>query len=458
MRWKTTLILLLAVIVAGAYVSLVELKRPTSREKERLRRQVIAINPQEVTQIAVDLPLVKGTFTREGQSWKLAPKNVRANTPLITSLLGEASPLYADRVLSSPRGGEFQLKDFGLDPAVGWTSVAMKNGITTLFFGDAAPVGGGRYVKVSGRPEVFIVPQAVFEQINQKLDVYRDPLLVDFQGWVIKDVGVKTKNNTFSLTRQESEWQMIKPVSDSTDQTAMNAFLNQLEQLQIRRFVDDAPQVENISTWGFDQPRAEIAVSYGQPAVTTTLFFGKPLPDDGSLIYAKQSNEPSVYAVALADLEQLIKDPRTLRSKVCFQFFTANVTKVETRWPGHNWTIEKQADGQWKEFSDAAMLDKSRVETLLNTLADLRLNEIVEDAPKDKKRYGLGVPRGTLTVWTTDRQLPQRIEFGKTTGEAGNLYAFLIDRQAVAILPAMLAGLLDTVTDQWKPSADAARS
>ena len=453
MRWKTTTILLAVTIGIGAYVSLYELKQPLPEERERRSKDLLNIPSESVTQLVLDLPNAKVTLTREGSSWKLAPQNVRADPDRIGQILNSASALSAERILSGTAQRPPDLKAFGLDPALGWMTLVANGTPTTVLVGDTTPVQAHRYIKVSNRPEVFVIPSALVESMDQPSDTFRDPLFIRFDSWLADQLTVAAPTSTLSLARQDNEWRVTQPVADQADRSEINALLSSLGGIRIQRFVDDAPRVEQLAAWGFDHPKAEVTLRLrGEPSVSTTLFFGKPLADHAAWVYAKRSDEPSLYAVSAADVDALLKDPNTLRAKACFAFFTSSVTKLEVAKPGTSWTIERK-DHQWQEAESHAGLQAERVEAFLNKLSDLRLSGFVEEAPSDLSRYGLQSPDGTITVWTGNPDKPQKLLVGSPLEGSKDHYGRMEGRNAIIQLPEMIDGLLATTLEQLRPPA-----
>ena len=453
MRWKSTLVLLAATIGIGAYISLYEIRQPLPEERERRVKRILSIPPETVTQLVFDLPQTKVTLTRAGSMWTLSPNGIRADPELIGQILNHTSSLMAERVLSASPERPLDLKVFGLDPALGWVTLVANGTPTTVLIGGTTPVQDNRYLKISNRPEVFIIPSELFDAVNQPAEAFRDPRLIRVDSWLVDELTMTTPTATCSLLRRDNQWQLTRPFADLADRSEVNALLNRLAGVRIKRFVDDAPQVERTSEWGFDQPTAEITLrQHREPQTTTTLFFGKSLADDPSLVYAKRSDEPPLYAVAAADVDALLKDPHGLRAKACFEFFTNSVTRVEVRRETAQWTIERTGD-QWQETGTGLPLEAERVEDFLNTLSDLRLGGFVEDAPSDLGRYGLQEPDGTITVWMNDQEKPQKLRVGAVIEGFANRYGLIDGRDAVVRLPDVITELLATSLDQFRPAA-----
>lgn len=460
MRWKTTVVLLVVTVAAGAYVSLYEIRQPSREEREQLSKQVLDVPSDTVTQLVLDLPEAKVTLTRSGPTWRLSPNGMRADGTLVSRLLNHLAPLRAERILSDAPGKPLEPKSFGLEPAVGRVSLVAQGTPTTLLIGETTPVKGNRYVKVIGRSEIFVVPERLFEDANQPLEQFRDSLLMRFNAWQAEGLAVTSAASACTLTRRDNRWRLsavpgaspaglTQPLEDLADRSEVNALLSSLAGLPIKRFLNDAPQVESVPTWGFDAPKAEVTLRQsGESPVT--LFFGSPLPEEPSLVYAKRADEPSIYAVAAANVESLIRDPHGLRAKNCFEFFTSQVAKLEVLREGTRWTIARR-DGAWNAEGADAALDAQRVEALLNDVADLRVSGFVEDAPSDLARYGLEPPRGTITVWTSDQEQLQRLLVGDPIEPSASRYGRIEGRPAVVRLP-------ETITDVLAKTLDSLRT
>ncbi|MBI3330516.1 MAG: DUF4340 domain-containing protein [Candidatus Omnitrophica bacterium] len=447
MRWKTTVLLLVLTVGVGAYVSLYELKQPTPEERERRSRQVISIAPASVSRLEIALPQAGVSVVRDGTTWRMSPAQVRADPERIERILRDVNPLMAERVLSGTPEAPLDPSAFGLSPPVGRISLHADGAPTSLLLGETTAVHGNRYLQVEGRPEVFVVPPALFEDANQPTETFRDPRLVRLDPWAVDQLALAAPEVTLSLTRTDNRWTLTQPLEDRADRAEVTALLRTLADIQIRRFVEDQPQSEGLASWGLEHPALEVTVARGTPAVATTLVFGGALPDDPSLVYAKRSDEPPLYAVAAADLEPLRRDPHGLRERACFELFADLASRIEVTREGATWALER-TDGRWQEAGSGEELASERVEAWLNQVAELRASGFEDDAPSDLVRYGLAPPSGAITVRTTDREEPQRLLIGSTVDGSGSRYGRIEGRAAVVRLPESVVELLAPLADE----------
>ena len=450
MHWRTTAILLLATLGIGTYISLHDLKAPTRAERESLTKQVISLPPESVTQLTLQVPTGKIVVERTDGGWRLIPQGVRADESRVTGLLEQTSPLAAQRVLSGSPKKPLDYAAYGLAPEAGSLTLTAKGRATTVLFGDKTPVGTLRYAKRADRPEVYVVPAALFDESDVPLEQFRDPALIPIKSWTAESLTVASQRASFSLRRQGENWELTQPIEDRAERGGVTTLLNRVGSLRISRFVDDAPPVERLSEWGFDRPMAELTVTGADAPKPIRVFFGKPLAEAAEMVYAKRSDEPALYAVAASDVEALLVDSHGLRSKACFEFFTGQVTKIALENGRTRWSAVKQAE-RWKAEGTNAELETKRVEDFLNTAADLRLGGFVEDAPADLVRYGLAPPQGTIAIWTAGAAAPQRLLIGEAIEKTTNRYGRIEGRAAVVRLP-------DVATELLKITADSLRS
>src|SRR3989338_2654431 len=439
MKWKSTLVLLVVTVALGAYVSLYELKQPSSETRERLAKQLVRFDPQVVQRVTIEASHGALALVRTDGTWRLEDPPVRADGALIDGILQDLKDLLITRTLEA---GDAPLDPtaYGLEPAKARIVVTTSEEALTVLFGETTAVGSHRYVKRADVPEIHVVTDGLYDTIDEPRYTFRDHQLVRFNSWETTDVVVKAPTVHVMLQRTENVWRLIQPLADVADRAEVGGLLSRLAGLQIQRFVTDVPGDAPLSTWGLDQPTTEVTVVQPDDA-RITLRFGAPLADDAGLVHAQRSDESSIYAVAAKDVETLQRDPHGLRSTVCLEVFTSEVTKVQHTAGAKTWTIER-SDGTWKD-SEGAGLDSDRVETWLRTLADLRPAGFIDDAPGDLAPYGLGPPAVTIAVWTGTEE-PQRLLFGAMVPETENHYGRIEGRAPVIRLPKEANTLLTT--------------
>lgn len=449
MQWKTTVVLLVATVGLGAYLSLHELNQPSREERERLSTRLVDLPEASVTRLLLESSDGQVALARDGATWRLLPAGIRADPGRLSGILNALNPLTATRTLTGPKDRPLDPTTYGLSPPAATLTVQASGALTTLRIGETTPIGTHRYVRVDDRPEVAVVPSTLFEALHHPSEWFRDPLLLRFSAWQITELAITSPTASVTLVLADTAWRLTQPIEDRADRSAVTALLDRLGERSITRTVAERPSAESLAQWGLEPPRAQVTLRQTQPAVILTALFGNPLSDEASSLAVKRSDEAPVYAVAAAGLDALRQDPNAWRERRCFDFFSSQVTKIEVAQGETRWTMEHR-EGSWKLEGVPDPLKTERVEEWLDRLSDLRLSAFVEDAPTDLARYGLEPPFGTIRVWLNTAADPQRLLVGAPREGTSQRYGRIEGRSPVVALPDSAAELLAVTPDAWR--------
>ncbi|MBI4343464.1 MAG: DUF4340 domain-containing protein [Candidatus Omnitrophica bacterium] len=174
MKWKTTLLLLLAAVGVGSYVSLYELRQPDPEQRERRSRMLLPVKPEAITRVDWALPNATATLTRDDAGWRLSPDGLRADPEAVERLLDDLTFLVSLRTLEESGGELLALGAYGLKPPVGRLVVEAGVASMTLLFGERTAVEANRYVQLAGRPEVFVISDLLFENLSRPPEHWRE--------------------------------------------------------------------------------------------------------------------------------------------------------------------------------------------------------------------------------------------------------------------------------------------
>ena len=463
MKWKTTLLLLLLTVGVGAYVSLHELKQPTPEERSRLANRVVNLNPEEVTGLLVTAPKGTVTLQRISNVWQVvSPRRLRAEAPLVSRILNHLNPLEAEHVLRQTTERPLAPADYGLQSPAATLTVITADRTMKLLFGDATAVGANRYLSMEGTPVLYVVSASLVELLVQPLDAFRSHDLVDVTAEEIQRITVVSPSSSYTLARTSEpasathadRWRLTHPVDDPADSGVASTIVSALRGLRAERFLTDEFTEGDLARFGLAAPYATITIAVTEGDPPLELVIGKVTEDNDQRRTAKRSDEPTVFAVASAKVEELLRDPQELRSRACFDFFASQVAKLQVSWEGAPWTIERQQK-TWKA-SDGTELDDAEVEEFLWKIRDITLTRFVEDAPQDLARYGLDPAKGTIRVWLTGQSDPQGLSVGETIDGGATRYGWMSGRAEVVELPESLNEILTATPEALKavmPSA-----
>lgn len=330
MRWTSTLVLLLATIAVGVYVSVYDLRQPTQDERRARAHEVIDVAPSDAMSVQIAAPALTATLTRDHDRWRLsAPVSGRADEAAVLRLLYFLHPLSAQRVLHNTPARPLALGDYGLQPPKATLTLTTSHGATTVKFGDSTAVGQSRYAQRGDRPEVYLVRGFVFDALNQPVDAYRSRAVLDIDFTAVARLAMTAPERRYTLARvaaapggkpddqaaASDHWRLVEPIEEEADPTAVARLIGAVQGLRIEQFVAEQPTAEQLAQWGLAAPERRMTLTLEDHETPVELRIGSAVADHNGWRYVSTSAEPTVFAVATAELEPVWADPSTLKAK-----------------------------------------------------------------------------------------------------------------------------------------------
>ncbi len=172
MSTRTTLILLLVLIVVVAGVYLLEFRNPAGQGAT-----AGATSSAPTSLLTVSLPAISGITVRDvvsgttvsatrdvsGTWWLAQPAGQPADPASLSSMAQQLSNIYVQRTLT-PTGS---LADYGLVTPTLTVEVTTAEGATSFGVGDETPSKGAYYVQKSGDPHVYLVDTSLVDNLKQ---------------------------------------------------------------------------------------------------------------------------------------------------------------------------------------------------------------------------------------------------------------------------------------------------
>ena len=273
MRFRTTLILLILVLAAGAYVWFVDRFKPSTDEKQRVAKRVFKdFNPEKLTAIRIvvnehtnKLGAIVRTDTFELErslaGWTLLkPVNFPADEIKIRQILDLVKKIDQSRTTTPEEYKKINRGDMGLDsPAVVATFVMPATALTVRV-GFEVPAQWANYVEIEGVPEVYYVPSHFKDALEFKTDSsdqdIRRHRIFDLRPYQVSSLLMEGAAASVEVRRNEAGfWRVTQPVMDAADGA---------------RIEDMLKQIETVSVASFDAT----ATTFGQPWLTITAVEG----------------------------------------------------------------------------------------------------------------------------------------------------------------------------------------
>jgi len=163
----------LGILAVGTMVALIGVIAVTGRwpvDAPRTRLEpggILSIPPERVALAEFSTGRQQDLFRRDTRGGWLA--NGAPTGPAVTKHIDTALRLLTNsaptRVLSTSEYGPRQLAEYGLDPPRFVLALSEPGGdVMRLGFGEATPAQNAQYVRIIGRPEVYLLPRDVGEE------------------------------------------------------------------------------------------------------------------------------------------------------------------------------------------------------------------------------------------------------------------------------------------------------
>jgi hypothetical protein len=412
---KSTIALFLVLVGLGAYIYFVTWKNTgdagAAAKKDPVFAGVEADKIEELTVKSLhgDVTSLKKTADK----WQIvAPVAVPAadsDVMTVTSALGQ---LEIMRVIDEKPA---DLKEYGL--AAPRIEVEFKSGggkpSGRILIGDKTPTGASLYAKRNDEPRVFLIADYQETSLNKSTFDLRDKAIIKIERDKVDSFELNLAGKSIQFAKDGSEWKLVKPIAARADFSAVDGLVGRVESAQMKSIVTSDAKPEELKMFRLDKP--EVTVTIGQGSARAVLALGSVTLEDQ--VYARDMSKPVVVTVEKALADDLKKTVDDFRRKDAFEFRAFNATRVEfTR--GDQTTAFERVKGQgenasdsWKRVSpSAADSDKSKVESLLAGLADIRATSFTDSLAKT----GLEKPALTVLAKFDDGKKEERVSFGKS--------------------------------------------
>ncbi len=449
MKFRSTLILLIIVVVLFAFVYIFEIRKPekSTGDSNNLGK-LLSLAKEDVNKVelAYSDPNYAGIVCSKDDTgeWQIErPLAAKADQKLMDRLISGTVDKYVHRTLEETE----DISEYGLDnPRVTATFYLQDGTSRTIMLGDTVPTGNYVYIKQKAVPDISLVPASIADDLTKFPSDLRDRTVIVLDKSAIKKIQLKyADRGNLVCQKTETEWNLLEPIAARGDKGAIEKIISDLTDLKVDRFTTD--EAEDVSIYGLSQPQIEVTVSLDDGA-EKSLLIGRE--EDGS-VYVKRASDKSVYSVNADIIGKLKKEPSDLRDRTVVAFDRNLVEKLELKSAGRSVVMEKK-QGESKagfikpeEFweitePDVVKADKSTVDEILKKLDELKVGEFTSDDPKDLSIYGLIQPQIQAVISVRGSE-PETLLVGKKTGES--VYVKTASEQPVYLVD---AGIVDDLS------------
>jgi len=342
MNFKTTIILILLLGIAGVYLAWDRFSTTTSKPNtdselvDGKGRKLFDVDSSAVARVSIKSADGSTlTVARAGENWEIVE-------PLRTSAETWAVDGLVRGILDLRSRGSVDASARGLTPARYVVEMLTSDNRTIrLQIGNKSSLGDVMYVQRDGQAQADVVPADLYAQLGKSPDELRNKQIVQSVDAEIRQVTITQKDEEVSLEKTGDAWTIVAPTPAPADAAAAASLAGALRSLRAVEFVSaDDPSLRFA---GFDDPTLVVTYSTALPAtrpatsptaatsapvnaITSTPATAPSLPGSTTLTFGgfddlrKQNvfvriNADTFAKVSAASLEPLKKSALDLRDK-----------------------------------------------------------------------------------------------------------------------------------------------
>jgi hypothetical protein len=431
-------------------------KKDIDKKAEEFRdKKLTDLTTAQVRRIALKTPAGEMELEKKGDHWEIVkPLRARADDEKVGDLIAQVTTARIQQFVADDHG---DLRPYGLAEPRGSITLFSQDGKKDqkVEIADSIKVFGqedkGQMLQIGSVPEkekdqvhvrfaprgaVYTLPKKIEEVLNIKPADLRDYHLVRIDTNVLDRITIDVlgKSKTV-LARKDGNWTIASRNNAPADSGAVRRLIDVLQNQRVTKFVEDV--ASNLPKYGLDKPHLQLTFSSFASENTAetkageqpfaTLAFGK---EDGDNVYARLTDEPFVVAVRRGLLDQISTDPLQWQELSIFKFKPDEIRRLSIT-TDKELSLERGENNQWNWLKGSGEIDRTNVQSLLNTLSSLHA---VRWVGATKPQDGFEKPQLTLAFTTSpDNKASHKLIIG-APGNDGTWCAHVDGREGTFVI------------------------
>jgi Domain of unknown function (DUF4340) len=400
MKFKTTLILLVAFAVLLAGVLLFESRSKARKETEEKSKKIIDLASADVEKISLKNESGTMIFKKDDKgNWLIVePLEAQADSGEVSRLAEEFSSLKYERLVEA-EGGDPAKYEIPKKEITLWYKG--KPQPVKLLIGMENPLDNTLFAKREDDKRIVLLAGYLKSSLEKKTFDFRQKDIFNFEPENVGAIRLKAKDVSWQALKKEADWFLESPVRALAKKTAVEDVLRSLSNLRAKEFLSEQKGEAEIARFGLEDP--EYAVTLSLPAKNQEIHFSLHKQDD--TLYATSSLSTKIVSAETQVLTDIEKKAEDLREKQVVVFNSWEADKVAVKRGDSTLTVSKNKDGKWLfEGAGQEEADGSRVETFIRKIESLEAAEFI-DSPADLQTYGLAPPQAEVAVRTKEGEI-----------------------------------------------------
>ncbi len=401
MNWRTTLVLLAAVLTLGAFIALYERRTPSSRELAERARRALTFAAGRADFLGIEVGAMRIECAREQDRWWLThPLRARADGGAVDRILAGLAELPKGEVITADqlKARGLSPADYGFEPPRAVFTVGEGPRRWSFRVGRDAPLGGTLYIREDGSDTIVATSTNLLGLLPGGVTNLRDRVLFACSLDEVRRLELRGSGGFIKLVRGEGGgWALQQPLAARADRDAVRGLIEPLLALRVRDFVSDA--AVDAAAFGLDDAADRVTLETAEKGSQRSLLLGRGVAAATNLVYAKLQSEESVYTVPAGVRAVTAVRVDDLRDRRLVTLSAHDVDRVVARAGDRALELRREpGEGWWVVQPRRWRADARRVEDLVRLWCGLRVDRFADPAATDLAALGLEHPFRTLEL------------------------------------------------------------
>lgn len=385
---------------------------PPQGDQPAVGVRIFTFEKHELVSVRVERPGTDPlTIVEKDGSWIIEGTGFVAGRSMVNRVKHQLHDLTSRATVVENAEG---LELYGLGANATRVTLGLRDGRELAFeAGDPNPSAVSYYLRPLPGDVVYTVKKSAVDYYSLTLDEFREQRFAAFESKDVTRLAARIRlaateaspalERSLVLERTgEREWEMLEPEVMAANEDRVRRLLGRVNALKAQGFIS-APAADlaaRLPEWGLDDPRLDLTMQFGSRD-PMRLRVGADAPSDSKyeqLAYVLVDGDDTVYIARRGLLEDFASDLQELRNRLVVQMTEEDVraVDVELRAEPPDETLAGEAGVRfaaerwmWQDGVPVAGSTPSRV---AGFLAELEVEEFVDDAPADLSAYGLVEP------------------------------------------------------------------
>jgi len=388
---------------------------------------LVDLNKNPVDYVSVTNAGKNFTLQRDAaRVWRMIhPIKARADQARIHDALERTHSLRVERFVSDDPAAD--LESFGLRPAAMnlYLRLSTNTPVELLFGRSPTNEADKVFATRGGWKTVVTVPKPFVEPWQQPLESFRDPFVLSSSD-PVQSLSVAGKED-FLLEWQAGGGWRIAPSNWPGDADLVKEFIARLNGLKVAQFVKDVVTEPDLPPYGLNNPSAKYVLLYAPAAgVTNQVELQLGIEQDGK-IFARRTDEASIYALSTNEVRQLADAPWQLRQRRVWDFSIEDVQRVVVKTEGRQRELIRSGPRKWELGPGSqGMINELAVDETVRALCNVAVDRWAGLGAARREEFGIQDGGFDLTIALKDARTVT-LQFGRMTPSQGAYAGVTLD-------------------------------